>query len=345
MAAAESSRKEAHIITGFPRQAMSWQRELANAFVRGIDLIEFLGLDPALLPNPVATEPQFPLRVPRGFAGRMQSGDMDDPLLQQVLPDDREDAPAAGFEHDPVGDLDSRQAPGVLHKYRGRVLLVATGACAINCRYCFRRHFPYNRDTAARQGWRDALAYITATPDAREIILSGGDPLVLATSGLRQLSTGLDAIAHVRRLRIHTRVPVVLPERVDEPLLEWLSGLKQRIVLVIHCNHPNEVDESVIRALRALRSTGVTLFNQAVLLRGINDSLATQTQLAETLFDAGVIPYYLHLLDRVQGAAHFEVADSHARALYQAMRRDLPGYLLPRLVREVPGAPFKVPVL
>jgi EF-P beta-lysylation protein EpmB len=345
MAAAESSPKEAHIITGFPRQAMSWQQELANAFVRRDDLIEFLGLDPAPLSDPVSTDPEFPLRVPRGFARRMQPGNMDDPLLRQVLPDNKEDLLAAGFEFDPVGDLDSRRAPGVLHKYRGRVLLIGTGACAVNCRYCFRRHFPYNRDTAARQGWRDALAYIATTPDAREIILSGGDPLILATPRLRQLSTGLDAITHVRRLRIHSRMPVVLPERVDGPLLEWLSGLRQRSVLVIHCNHPNEVDESVIRALRAIQSTGVTVFNQAVLLRGINDSLTTQTQLAETLFDAGVIPYYLHLLDRVQGAAHFEVADSGARALYQAMRRNLPGYLLPRLVREIPGAPFKVPVL
>jgi len=343
MAAAESSSKKAHIITGFPGQAMSWQRELAHAFVRNDDLIEFLELNPARSPDPAT--PEFPLRVPRGFVGRMQPGDRNDPLLLQVLPDEREDVPAAGFEHDPVGDLDSRRAPGVLHKYHGRVLLIATGACAINCRYCFRRHFPYSRDTAARQGWREALAYVASTSDAREVILSGGDPLVLATSRLRQLSTGLDAIAHVRRLRIHTRVPVVLPERIDATLLEWLNGLRQRSVMVIHCNHPREVDESVIQALRAIQSAGVTVFNQAVLLRGINDSLEVQTRLAETLFDAGVIPYYLHLLDRVQGAAHFEVADSRARELYQAMRKNLPGYLLPRLVREKPGAPFKVPVL
>ncbi len=344
MAAAESSSKQAHIITGFPRRAMSWQRELANAFTRNDDLIESLGLDPALV-APASATAEFPVRVPRGFAARMRPGDVNDPLLRQVLPDNREDVHAVGFESDPVGDLDSRRAPGVLHKYRGRVLLIATGACAVNCRYCFRRHFPYNRDTAARQGWRDALAYIAATPDAREIILSGGDPLVLATSRLRELSSGLDVIAHVRRLRIHSRVPVVLPERIDESLLDWLGGLRQRAVLVIHCNHPNEVDESVVRALRAIQSAGVTVFNQTVLLRGINDSLEVQTRLAETLFDSGVIPYYLHLLDRVQGAAHFEVADPHARALYQAMRRDLPGYLLPRLVREIPGAPFKVPVL
>jgi EF-P beta-lysylation protein EpmB len=265
-------------------------------------------------------------------------------LLLQVLPQLAELVQAPGFTMDAVGDLASREAQGVLHKYQGRALLIASGSCAVNCRYCFRRHFPYGDEMAAAGQWRQALEHIRQDTSINELILSGGDPLALATGKLEELSRGLADAPQVTRLRIHTRLPVVLPERIDGPFIDWLSALPMQKVIVLHANHANEFDEDVDDACTRLRSADVTLLNQSVLLKGINDDADTQVALSERMFAAGVLPYYLHQLDRVQGAAHFEVTDARAQSLIEAMRNRLPGYLVPKLVREVGGYPSKRPL-
>lgn len=321
-----------------------WQRLWRDAVRDPRELLELVGLPDLATRVSAAATAQFPLRVPRGFVARMRHGDPADPLLRQVLPLDDEDRVVPGFVLDAVGDRAARGGPGIVHKYEGRALLVATGSCAIHCRYCFRRHFPYGEETAAAGQWREALAYLAADPGLDEVLLSGGDPLSLATSKLAEFTDGLAGLPHVRRLRLHTRLPVVLPERVDDALLAWLAGLPQQRVVVVHANHPNEIDAGVARALGDLRLAGATVLNQAVLLRGVNDDVATLAALSERLFEAGVLPYYLHQLDRVAGAAHFEVPDAGALALHAALAARLPGYLVPRLVREVAGAPAKLPV-
>lgn len=235
-------------------------------------------------------------------------------------------------------------APGVLHKYRGRALVLVTGACGVHCRYCFRRHFPYADHTRWGDGWGRVLDWLAASPDVEEVILSGGDPLAVGDDRLADLAVGLAAIPHLRRLRVHTRMPVILPERVDEALLSWLGHSRLRPVVVLHANHARELDGTVGGAIARLRASGATVLNQAVLLAGINDTVAAQCDLARQLFELGALPYYLHLLDRVAGAAHFEVSEARARELLRGVMAELPGYLVPRLVREVPGAPCKVPV-
>jgi EF-P beta-lysylation protein EpmB len=274
----------------------------------------------------------------------MRRGDPTDPLLLQVLPQAAELGDVPGFTRDPVGDIAARAAAGVLHKYQGRALLIATGSCAVHCRYCFRRHFPYGEEIAAASQWRDALSHVKADPSIRELILSGGDPLALATHKLEELTHGLADLPHVIRLRIHTRLPVVLPERIDDAFVTWLAALPLQKVVVLHANHANEFDASVDAACTRLRDAGATLLNQSVLLRGINDNADALAGLSQRLFAAGVLPYYLHQLDRVQGAAHFEVNDSHALALMEVLRVRLPGYLVPRLVREVGGDASKRPL-
>lgn len=320
-----------------------WQQLWRDAIRDPAELLDLLGL-PELAGRVSATAAaQFALRVPRGFAARMRHGDAADPLLRQVLPLDDEDRVVPGFGIDAVGDLAARGGTGILHKYDGRALLVATGSCAVHCRYCFRRHFPYGDETAAAGHWRESLDYLAADPSIREVLLSGGDPLSLATPKLAEFTEGLGRLPQVRRLRLHTRLPVVLPERVDDELLAWLAALPQQVVVVIHANHANELDASVDQALGRLRQAGATVLNQAVLLRGVNDSVPALAELSERLFEAGVLPYYLHLLDRVAGSAHFEVPADEARQLHQALSARLPGYLVPRLVREVAGAPAKLP--
>jgi len=324
-------------------QPASWQQELAAGYRDAAELLDALGLDAGAFPEPVAVDAAFPLRVPRGFVRRMRRGDPRDPLLRQVLPLAIESGDRAGFVLDPVGDRAAARVPGLIHKYRGRVLLITTGACAIHCRYCFRRHYPYT-ETAPRDEWQAALDYIRRDTSIHEVILSGGDPLLLNDARLAALLARLGAISHVARLRVHTRLPVVLPERLNAGLSDVLSGQRLPVAMVIHANHPREIDSGVATALAPLRSTGITLMNQAVLLRGINDDIETLAALSESLFAAGVLPYYLHLLDKVAGAAHFEVAEDTARGLLEGLREALPGYLVPRLVREVAGAPSKVAV-
>lgn len=333
--------------TGQLEQALPrirWQQALADAINDPAELCRLLDLDPALVPGASQAAQGFALRVPRGFVGRMKRGDPRDPLLLQVLPLAAELQQVGGFSLDPVGDMASRAGAGILHKYHGRALLVATGACAVHCRYCFRRHFPYAEESALADGWRDAVEHLRADPSISEIILSGGDPLSLSDRRLKQLTDALQSVPHIRRLRIHTRYPVVLPERVDDGLLQWLSGLPLQKVVVIHANHANELDQSVAAACRDLTGAGATLLNQAVLLAGVNDSVPALAELSEALFAIGVLPYYLHLLDRVQGAAHFEIDESTALRLHEALMQRLPGYLVPKLVREVPGAASKTPV-
>jgi EF-P beta-lysylation protein EpmB len=274
----------------------------------------------------------------------MNPGDATDPLLRQVLPSRAERIPADGYLLDPVGDGAATRLPGLIQKYRGRALLMVHGACAVHCRYCFRRHYSYADLGATDPRLQGALAAIAADPSLTEVILSGGDPLLLDDPGLGSLLARLDAIPHLRRLRIHSRLPVVLPERVTDELCRSLQGLRLSPVLVIHTNHPQELGANAAASLARLRTGGVTLLNQSVLLRGINASVDTLAVLSEQLFACGVLPYYLHQLDPVQGAAHFQVPDEEALALLETLRSRLPGYLVPRLVREVAGEPAKRPL-
>jgi EF-P beta-lysylation protein EpmB len=323
-------------------RAPAWQQEMARAFTNAPALLTALGLDPAREILPAEALKRFPLRVPRSFVSRMQYGDPEDPLLRQVLPVADEAIVAAGYGPDPVGDTDSTRGPGMLQKYHGRALLIVTGACAINCRYCFRREFSYADNSLTGSALDAALAQIRSDTTLQEIILSGGDPLSISDARLESLLAQLADIEHVRRIRFHTRLPVVLPERIDKSFLDVLSRIEKPMTFVIHCNHANEIDDNVARAIGKISQRCSPILNQSVLLRGINDSVSALTNLSETLFQIGVLPYYLHQLDPVQGASHFEISDKTARKLVGKVARKLPGYLVPRLVREVPGAPAKL---
>ncbi|MEO7478415.1 MAG: EF-P beta-lysylation protein EpmB [Lysobacteraceae bacterium] len=321
-----------------------WQQLWRDSVRDPRELLRMLDLPGLAASLSDAATAQFPLRVPRGFVAKMRGGDPYDPLLRQVLPVLDEERIVPGFDFDAVGDGAARGAAGVIHKYAGRALLIATGSCAVHCRYCFRRHFPYADETAAAAHWGEALDYLQANPDIDEVLLSGGDPLSLSTAKLAEFTDAIAHISHVRRLRIHTRLPMVLPERIDAELLAWLRGLPQQVVIVIHANHANEFDAGVDAALACLRTAGATLLNQSVLLRGVNDDADSLANLSRRMFEAGVLPYYLHQLDHVAGAAHFEVDDAEARRLHASLTKSLPGYLVPKLVREVAGEPSKMPL-
>lgn len=327
-----------------PLPAPDWRHQWRESVRDPRQLLALLGLDAVAARISDAAAAQFPLRVPRAFVARMRHGDAADPLLRQVLPLDEEDRIVSGFGFDAVGDKAARSAHGVLQKYRGRALLVATGSCAVHCRYCFRRHFDYAGDTAAAGGWAQAVAQIASDTTIDEVLLSGGDPLSLATPKLAELTQALAGIGHLKRLRIHTRLPIVLPDRVDAELVAWMAALPWPVTVVVHANHANEFDAAVDSALARLRAAGATLLNQAVLLRGVNDTVDALAALSERGHRAGVLPYYLHQLDRVQGTAHFEVDDAQALALHRALAARLSGYLVPRLVRELPGDPGKRPL-
>jgi len=326
-----------------PTQAdRSWQRELADAVRDPDELCRLLSLDPAIAADARRAAGAFPLLVPRGFVARMRPGDPHDPLLLQVLPRPAERVHAAGFSSDPLQEKHALASPGLVQKYTGRVLLLATGGCAINCRYCFRREFPYAESGATQAGIETALEAIAADPTIHEVILSGGDPLLLDDDRLARLVARLEAMPHVRRLRIHSRLPIVLPSRVTAALTATLSRTRLTCVVVVHANHPAELDATVAAAIARLADARPILLNQAVLLAGVNDSVDVLAQLSERLVDLGIVPYYLHLLDRVQGTAAFEVDEPSARALHEQLRVTLPGYAVPRLAREVPGEPAKV---
>ncbi|WP_231759193.1 EF-P beta-lysylation protein EpmB [Microbulbifer elongatus] len=324
--------------------ARRWQEEMADLVTDPEELLELLQLAPEQLPALTAASDTFQLRVPRPFLKRIRPGDPQDPLLLQVLPTGAELQPSPGFNDDPLEEANANPVPGVVHKYRGRLLLIAAGQCAVNCRYCFRRAFPYGDNHLNRSQWQQALDYIRGEPDLREVILSGGDPLVMSDKQLAWLAGELTQIPQLDTLRIHTRLPIVAPSRANDELLQWFTGSRLQPVLVLHCNHANELDDEVAAGLAKLRAAGVTLLNQSVLLRGVNDDARALAELSERLFACGVLPYYLHQLDRVQGAAHFEVEDARARDLVETIRQRLPGYLVPRLVREIPAEKSKTPL-
>ena len=325
--------------------AKNWQQQLALAFNNIDDLCRYLHLSPKDLPVSAAAAASFPLRVPLSFAACMQKGDPHDPLLRQVLPVNDELSVYPGFNNDPVGDLASATLTGVLHKYHGRALFINTGSCAINCRYCFRRNFPYADLQLGKQAENAGISYIQENPDITEVILSGGDPLLLSDARLAKLLQQLNAIKHLKRIRIHSRLPIVLPARITDEFINTLTQSAKQIVLVVHCNHANEINPRVIAACQRLRSHGITLFNQSVLLQGVNDNVAALCALNEQLFSHGVIPYYLHLLDKATGTGHFDVSEAAATGLIKQVQAALPGYLVPKLVKEQAGALSKLAVL
>lgn len=314
-----------------------WREDLRAAFTDTASLRAWLGLDAV----DSAPEVAFSCLVTQHFATKMRPGDPADPLLRQVLPTSAEAAKMPGYVADPLQE-DAVSDSGLLRKYHGRALLVTTGACPVHCRYCFRREFPYAEQAVSGARLEPALAAIAADPTLKEVILSGGDPLVLGTPTLTRMVRGLEAIGHVTRLRLHTRVPTTLPSRLSDPaLLQLLGAWPGRLVVVMHANHPAEICTQTARAVARLRGAGALVLNQSVLLAGVNDQADILTSLSEALFDAGALPYYLHLLDPVQGAAHFEVDAERACALKTALENRLPGYLVPTLVREDPGAAAK----
>lgn len=319
-----------------------WQQALQNVVTDSNELLALLGLSAAAVD--IDTTQPFPLKVPRAFVARMQWGNADDPLLKQVLPLTAERIALPGYSHDPLEEANANKVPGLIHKYHGRVLLIVTGHCGIHCRYCFRRHFPYADNQPSRQDWSQAFEYIRSDTSISEVILSGGDPLAVPDRHLQWMIDEIAAIAHVRRLRIHSRLPVVIPMRVTPALVAMLAQTRLAASLVIHANHAQELDDSVMRALAPLRRAGVTLLNQAVLLAGVNDDAEALVALSERLFAIGVLPYYVHLLDRVAGATHFDAPEDAVQRLREVLLARLPGYLVPQFVREVPLAASKIPV-
>lgn len=324
--------------------SLSWQQQLSQAIRDPNALCERLGLNSLWLPGASAGHTLFDICVPEAYLARIEPNNPADPLLLQVLPVSEETLTPKGYVLDPLEEAEHRPAKGLIHKYAGRVLLIASPNCAINCRYCFRRHFPYSDNAPSRAQWQEALDYIRNDASIHEAILSGGDPLAASDRQLAWLVAQLESIPHLKRLRIHTRLPVVIPDRVDDALLGWLAATRLQKVVVLHINHANEIDQPVVDACARLKHAGVTLLNQSVLLKGVNDNVPTLATLSERLFEAGVLPYYLHVFDPVQGAAHFDVPDEYAQALVKQLLDHLPGFLMPRLVREVPGRASKTPL-
>lgn len=334
----------AHIVTLNTPSREDWLAQLADVVTSPDELLHLLNVDADtnLLAGRDAKR-LFALRVPRAFIARMEPGNPNDPLLRQVLTSQDEFIAAPGFSTDPLEEQHS-VVPGLLHKYSNRALLLVKGGCAVNCRYCFRRHFPYAENQGNKRNWQAALEYIAAHPELDEIIFSGGDPLMAKDHELDWLMTQLEAISHIKRLRIHSRLPIVIPARVTDALVARISTSSLQVLLVNHINHANEIDAEFHTAMKRLRIAGVTLLNQSVLLRGVNDNAQTLADLSNALFDVGVMPYYLHVLDRVQGAAHFMVSDDEARSIIRELLTLVSGYLVPKLAREIGGEPSKTPL-
>jgi len=320
-----------------------WQKELANVVTDPKQLLEMLDIDANAYQQHFNARQLFPVRVPRPFIMRMQKGNFNDPLLQQVMPLEDEFIEVDGFSQDPLAEHDT-VATGLLHKYKHRVLMIVKTGCAINCRYCFRRHFPYQDNSPNKQHWQEALTYIRKHEEINEVIFSGGDPLMAKDDHLAWLIYQLEKIPHLSRLRIHTRLPVVIPNRITEQFVSILKKSRLKCAIVLHINHANEINEQLINALAALKMVSIPLFNQSVLLKGVNDNIEALSELSEKSFDCGIQPYYLHLLDKVQGAAHFGVEEQHAITLYKALLARLPGFLVPKLVREIAGEANKTPI-
>ena len=333
-----------HIIT---RNASSveqnWLKELTNAISDPFILLKTLNIDPEPWEAGLEARKLFALRVPMSFVARMERGNPHDPLLRQILPLAQEYDVHEGYSLDPLEEQDN-ETPGLLHKYKNRVLMILKGGCAVNCRYCFRRHFPYEDNKGGKRQWQVSLDYIAAHPELNEVILSGGDPLMAKDHELAWLIKMIEDIPHIKRLRIHTRLPVVIPNRITAELCQLLSNTRLQCIVVTHINHANEINPALQAAMRQLKHANVTLFNQGVLLKGVNDSVETLVNLSESLFDAGIQPYYLHVLDKVQGAAHFMVDDVEAKRLMAGVMKEVSGYLVPKLTREVGGRSSKTPL-
>ena len=321
----------------------NWQKELACSYTDPAKLLQYLGLDEEKYTQHIKARRLFPMRVPRHFADLMEKGNPNDPLFLQVMPLSDEFLTSKGYSEDPLDEHDTA-GKGILHKYDSRVLLMVRTGCAVNCRYCFRRHFPYADNAVSKNQWLDVLEYLRGNSKINEVIFSGGDPLMAKDDHLSWLANEIAAIPHIKRLRIHSRLPVVLPERISHDFVEWFTALPLQKVLVLHANHANEMSESLKSRLNTLRAKGVTLLNQSVLLKGINDSGEAISNLSESLFEAGVLPYYLHVLDKVQGASHFYVSDDEGRQIMEEAIKRLPGFLVPKLVREIGGQPGKTPI-
>ncbi len=322
---------------------LSWQQQLNNGFQNPQDLCHYLSLDPDLLN--LEYTPDFPFKVPLAYVKKIRPGNPMDPLLLQILPLQQENQSVPGFLADPVGDLQAMPTPGLLHKYNRRALIITTGGCAIHCRYCFRRNFPYAEGQIRQQNLQQALLFLEQNPQINEVILSGGDPLLLSDDKLGHLCGQIKQLKHIKTLRIHSRIPLVLPDRITESLADLISSTTQHSVVVLHSNHRNELDKAVQKVCRLMQSYGITLLNQSVLLKNINDNATDLIDLSETLFECGVLPYYLHLLDQANGTAHFQVSENHALELMAKIRLQLPGYLVPRLVKEQPGAGSKTVII
>ncbi len=331
---------DSRLATGAGDNRQHWKQQLQQAVSNSHELLRRLGLEH--LNNRIEHDSPFPLRAPQAYLDKIRYGDENDPLLLQILPQLQENQ--AGGEQDPVQDLRFMPAPGLLQKYHGRALLVTTGACAVHCRYCFRRHYPYADAGLSLRQLDESLAWLQQQPDIDEVILSGGDPLALDDERLSALIAKLESLPQLRYLRIHTRLPVVLPDRITPTLIDLLAGSRLRATVVIHCNHANEIADEEMRALDQLHRAGITLLNQSVLLKGVNDDADTLAQLSKKLHDSKVLPYYLHCLDPVQGGMHFEVNESDAIHIMTQLRARLPGYLLPRLVREIPDSDSKTAI-
>jgi len=317
----------------------SWQKQLAGCIKDPFELFKLLEIDPSYLSQKRMSS--FPLRVPVSFVNRMKKGDRQDPLLRQVLPLDDECVSIPGFSQDPLQEKKFNILPGLIHKYKNRILLTLTGACAVHCRYCFRQHFPYEENNAHQHFQTEIIAYLNQHPEIHEVIFSGGDPLIAPDKVLSSWIFELEKIPHIENIRIHSRLPVVLPDRITDGLIDVFISSRLPIVLVIHCNHPQEIDETVGHVLLKLRQAGILVLNQAVLLKKVNDKLETLVELNKKLFQFHVLPYYLHVLDKVQGAHHFEVSEIQGKRLWQGLLAALPGYLVPRLVKEEPRAQSK----
>ncbi|CAH0991673.1 L-lysine 2,3-aminomutase [Sinobacterium norvegicum] len=322
-------------------ETKSWQQQLSEAISSSEELITYLQLPRNLKADIDQAIGSFALRAPYAYLQRIKKGDINDPLLKQILPISRELVEQPGFTADPLEEQQANPAPGIIHKYPGRVLLMPTSACAINCRYCFRRHFPYEENTPSRQQWQQSLDYLRHDSSIHEVILSGGDPLASSDKQLAWLSQQLSDIPHIKELRIHSRFPIVIPDRINDEFLAWTTATRLNVVVVVHCNHPQEIDEDVLNCLRRIQKNGLILLNQAVLLRDVNNKLKTLSDLSQRLVEAGCIPYYLHLLDKVQGAQHFDIDEAEAIGLHRAMAQSMPGYMVPRLVKEQAGKSSK----
>lgn len=322
-----------------------WKAELSNCVSSIDELLNQLGLKPKDLNTTEQAASKFPIKVPQPFVQLMEYGNPNDPLLKQVLPITSELQVDSNFSTDPVGESSFNPVPGIVHKYRNRVLMIISPNCAINCRYCFRRHFPYDDNRQSKQQWLKALDYLKTKPEINEVIYSGGDPLAANDNFLRWLTGEIESIKHIKRLRIHTRLPVVIPSRIDDQLLNWLSNTRLKPTFVLHINHANEIDSALSQGINRLKQAGIMVLNQSVLLKGINDTSDQLINLSEKLFDAGIMPYYLHMLDPVQGASHFDVPEDRAVEIFSQIQAELPGFLVPKLVQERAGETSKSLIL